>query len=31
MVTLTPRDKASRRADVTGEEVRFGVSITMLS
>lgn len=30
MVTLTPRDSASKRANITGGEVRFGVSSTML-
>ena len=31
IVTLTPRDRASRRTDVTGGEVRFGVSRTIQS
>ena len=31
IVTLTPRDRASRRADITGGEVRLGVSRTILS
>lgn len=31
IVTLTPRDRASRRADTTGGEVRLGVSRTILS
>ena len=30
IVTLTPRDRASRRADNTGGEVKFGVSTTIL-
>ena len=31
IVTLTPRAMASRRADITGGEVRFGVSSSILS
>ena len=29
-VTLTPRDRALSRADITGGEVRFGVNKTIL-